>query len=432
MTRKIKSLLILGILPAMLITGCTENSKDSEQSFISVLTSDETFRMDSLEDAYSMILKNSTRDFTAGYPIDESFLSWVAATYGEPAITEIAGNGEFSSKDTWYRITGNSIHVLWADYAESHGLYLDQDIHRVETKNPHEFVMDFTGDVNLAENMATTNYMLEQRNGLADCFSGLLLDEMFGADILMVNNEYCYSTRGEPLKGKEYTFRANPNMASALFDIGVDFVNLANNHVWDYGPEAMDDTIDTLDKVMMPHVGAGHNLSEAKRPLYYVANGQKIAVVSATQVERSYNYTKEATDDMPGVLKTLDPAKFVGVIEEAEKNADMVIAIVHWGTEGDSSYGNDQLRLAQSFVDAGADAIIGGHTHCLQGVEYMGNVPIYYSLGNYWFCTSGSMPVGYDTGLAQLRIGDDGEILPYFIPCYFDNGVTYLATDNKY
>ena len=75
-------------------------------------------------------------------------------------------------------------------------------------------------------------------------------------------------------------------------------------------------------------------------------------------------------------------------------------------------------------MEAGADAIIGGHTHCLQTVEYMDNVPIFYSLGNYWFATTGDMPAAYDTGLAQIRITPEGDIESRFIPCQFKDGVT--------
>ena len=87
-----------------------------------------------------------------------------------------------------------------------------------------------------------------------------------------------------------------------------------------------------------PHIGAGANLEEAKKPYYFMVYGRKIAIVAATQIERTYNYTKEATDTTPGVLKTLEPDKFVEVIREAKKNSDYVIAFVHWGTEGDSNY----------------------------------------------------------------------------------------------
>jgi poly-gamma-glutamate synthesis protein (capsule biosynthesis protein) len=254
---------------------------------------------------------------------------------------------------------------------------------------------------------------------------------MRDADIFSVNNEFCYSTRGEALKGKDYTFRANPTDCALLKNIGVDFVNLANNHTYDYGEEALLDTLDTLSVYGIPYVGAGRNLDEATRPLYYVLNGRKIAFVSATQIERSANYTKEATESSAGVLKTLKPDRYVSVIQEASKNADIVIAIVHWGTEGNDRFGADQKELAKAFVDAGADCIIGCHSHCLQGVEFIDNVPVFYSLGNYWFAVDDKMPESFKTGIAKIEIGEDGSVIPYFLPCEFNMGVTKLITEQS-
>ncbi|MCR4675310.1 MAG: CapA family protein, partial [Lachnospiraceae bacterium] len=290
---------------------------------------------------------------------------------------------------------------------------------------------DFSGDVNLCEEAATTLYMDQQKNGILDCFSKELLDEMQSVDILVINNEFTYITRGEPLKGKAYTFRANPERVNSLLAIGTDLVTLANNHVWDYGLDGLIDTLDTLSFCNLDYVGAGNNLREACRPQYYIANGRKIAIVDATQIERSYTYTKQATDDTPGVLKTLDSALYCQVIEEAKENADLVIACVHWGTEGNMFYGHDQEKLAEDFVKAGADVIIGGHTHCLQAVEYIEDVPVYYSLGNYWFATTANMPEDYYTGLARLEITSELEITCKFVPARFSKGVTSMLAEDE-
>ena len=190
-----------------------------------------------------------------------------------------------------------------------------------------------------------------------------------------------------------------------LQQLGADIVSLANNHVYDYGEEALLDTMDTLEQAQIPYVGAGRNLEEAEKIVYFIANGRKIAIVAATQIERSYSYTKEATKDSPGVLKTLKPDKFTEVIREAKSNSDIVIVYPHWGTEGNHSYGADQKELAEAFVSAGADVIIGGHTHCLQGVAYIEDVPVLYSLGNFWFNNKTLV-----TGLAQGRIQKAGSI----------------------
>ena len=114
----------------------------------------------------------------------------------------------------------------------------------------------------------------------------------------MINNEFPYSSRGIPTEGKQFTFRARPESASILEEMGVDIVSLANNHAYDYGEDAFLDTLDTLAGIGMPYVGAGRNLEEASKPVYFIAGDIKIAIVSATQIERLDNPdTKGATDD---------------------------------------------------------------------------------------------------------------------------------------
>lgn len=380
------------------------------------------------EELYENILNGCTGEFIDNKPIDENFLIWFQSTYGENSLEQVAEavKGKKQDKNLWYSLTGNSIQVLWLQYCQDTGYQPEQseNVYYKDCGDENEVVLDFTGDINLAEGWSTTEFMDQQANGIYDCLSTDLILELQGADILMMNNEFTYSNRGYPIPGKAYTFRASPTRAEVLQQLDVDIVSLANNHVYDYGEDALLDTLDTLEKAEIPYVGAGRNLDEAKKIVYFLANGRKIAIVSATQIERSYNYTREATEDTPGVLKTLNPDKFVEVIREAENNSDYVIVFPHWGTEGTNVYGSDQKALAEAYVEAGADVIIGGHTHCLQGIAYVEDTPIIYSLGNFWF--NGNT---LETGVAQVRIQKDGAVKFRFLPCIQSGTRTRLLTD---
>ena len=79
------------------------------------------------------------------------------------------------------------------------------------------------------------------------------------SDLFYVNHEYTISDRGNPLAGKYYTFRAKPERMSILKEMGTDIVSLANNHVYDYGEEALLDTVDLLEKTGIPYVGGEKN-----------------------------------------------------------------------------------------------------------------------------------------------------------------------------
>jgi len=429
-----KSKIRISILFALCITafglcGC-EAGKAEASNMTKIQLEYELSKYDS---SYEKILAVCTKEFAGNHPIDENFMGWFISRYGDAALDTIVAKEEFVDPDIWYNITGKSIHVLWYEYSAETGLdtYNNLRTHVVNTKSVDNVVFDIAGDVSLAEGKATTNYMYDQKNGLIDCFDDNMLDAINDSDIFIVNNEFAYTTRGDAIVEKYYTFRGNPDLINELKHIGVDAVTIANNHVYDYREEGFLDTLRSLEDYKMPYVGAGRNLEDAKQPIYYIANGRKIAIVNATQIEKNQNFTKEATEDEAGVLKCLEPEEFIDEIEKAKKNSDYVLCISHWGTEYQAKYGKDQEKLAKQFAEAGADVIIGGHPHVLQGVDYIDDVPVYYSLGNFFFSLDEKMPESFETGLAKISINRDGDIKASFIPCRFDDGVISLVVDNK-
>ena len=164
-----------------------------------------------------------------------------------------------------------------------------------ECADSQKIVLDFTGDFTLAEDVGTTTYFHSVGDDITQCLDQALLQEMNAADIMVINNEFVYSNRGQALEGKAYTFRGKPEVCSQLHALGTDVAGIANNHVYDFGEIGLLDTLDTLQDNGIAYMGAGRDLEEASEPVYFIANGRKIAIVAATQIERSTNYTKEAT-----------------------------------------------------------------------------------------------------------------------------------------
>lgn len=242
----------------------------------------------------------------------------------------------------------------------------------------------FAGDMNLDEKWSTTLTLNQQSNGIYDCITPELIAHMQQADIFMPNNEFTYSTRGKALPNKAWTFRANPSRISIMKELGTDIVLLANNHCYDYGADALFDTLDTLESADIAYVGAGRTINEAIQPYYFQYNNLIIGYVAASQAEK-HKMTPQATDTTPGILRCYDPSLYLEVIRQTAKVADIVIANIHWGTEGSHKVEQYQRDLAYAMIDAGADAIIGSHPHVLQGIEYYQGKPIMYSLGNFWF-----------------------------------------------
>ena len=383
-----------------------------------------------LSKAFSIILEKSTREFHKGYPIDESFLHWIGKTFGDDAVMDIAYRmyEGYVDERLWYEYTENSMHVLWLKYCKDLGFatYQLENVHWHDCASEDVITIDLTGDINLADDWHTMLAASTKKNGIKDCISEEIVKELQSADISVINNEFVFSDGGDRQVNKAYTFRAKTENISMLEVFGADLANLANNHTYDFRESGLMDTIATLEGAGIVTMGAGENLAAAKTIQYYVANGKKIAFVSATEIERYSKYTKEATETEAGVLKTLDPTIYKKVIAEAKKNSDYVIASVHWGVEGTYTYNMSQYRLAAGFVAAGADAVIGGHPHRLQGIEYINGVPVCFSLGNFWFST-GTL---YTT-IAQIQIDDKGELALRMLPCKQQDLVTTMLTGEE-
>lgn len=267
---------------------------------------------------------------------------------------------------------------------ENHTEVYSETESEAEITGEYDFTLCFAGDISLDENAVTTANLDVNGGDISKCISPELLEIMREADMMCLNNEFTFSTNGAPLEGKMYTFRANPERVGILQDMGVDLVQLNNNHVYDYGRQAFLDTLDTLSNAGIDYFGAGHNLEEAMSPVYYTIDDKVVAFVGASRAEK-YKMTPQATEDDPGILRCYDPELFLQVIKEADANADFVIAVVHWGTEYSYDLEEVQLTTGKEYLDAGADVIIGGHSHCLQGMEFYEDKPIIYSIGNYWF-----------------------------------------------
>lgn len=299
----------------------------------------------------------------------------------------------------------------------------DGNIYAMPNRKDGVVSLGFVGDILFDDEYAVMANLLNRGVTIENGISEELLAQMHNVDILMANNEFPYTDRGTPTEGKTYTFRAQPKSVSYLEDMGVDVVSLANNHCYDFGEVGLLDTLTTLEEAGMPYVGAGRNLEEAIRPIYFISGDIKIAMVSATQIERLDNPdTRGATENSPGVFRCWNPEKLYEVVAKAKENSDFVIVYIHWGTENEAEPDWAQLDQAQGLAEAGADLIIGGHTHCLQGIRYYEDVPVLYSLGNFWFNSK-----TVDTCLFKVNITKDGIESMQFIPAIQQDSRTDLA-----
>ena len=137
------------------------------------------------------------------------------------------------------------------------------------------------------------------------------------------------------------------------------------------GPVAEPD--DRQRRPAIPIIGIGNTAAQAFAPYRVTVNGQRIAIITATQVIADNLVTTwTASATQPGVASAIDPTQLVREVQQVRRTADTVIVYVHWGTETQACPNPQQEPLAQQLVKAGADIVIGSDAHVLLGGGYLG------------------------------------------------------------
>lgn len=204
------------------------------------------------------------------------------------------------------------------------------------------------------------------------------------ADIAIGNLECTISTRGEP-ENKTYTFRAPLEAAHSLRSAGFDLLNLANNHILDYGQEAFFDTMQALSEQDIAYIGAGSAVS-ARAPHLVEINGLNLAFLGYFDIPiGAYDYTQwQAVGARPGIAWGFH--HYISEdVKRARLEADIVVVMMHFGNEYAEVVSQAQIDSAHAAIDAGAALVIGSHPHLLQSLEEYNEGLIAYSLGNFVF-----------------------------------------------
>lgn len=211
--------------------------------------------------------------------------------------------------------------------------------------------------------------------------------------------------------GKDYILHAiNPAIPGIMKEAGVGLVGLANNHMMDYTTSGLSDTLRLFRRAQLPIVGAGFQ-ADAERAFILNVHGIRVAFLAFTDVVPP-GY--EATPDRLGVASSKDEDVLVQSIKHAHQQAEFVVLMIHWGGQGGHLITSRQHQLARVAAEAGCDAVVGMHPHVLQGVEYVGEVPVFYSIGNFAFPSS--RPAARESLILRLNFGsrrlESVELLP--------------------
>ena len=228
-----------------------------------------------------------------------------------------------------------------------------------------------------------------------------------GSDMISLNLEGAVTDNGDHYEPKvAYDFAFDPSLVNKLHDYNFNFFNISNNHITDQGKRGLEETYKNLEKLGFNYSGCADRQSE---------NCSKIINIGGYKI---------GTAGFSMVYGTFDLNNANETIKNLQQNSDIVIINVHWGTEYTHINGDLQRQVAYSFIDNGADFIIGHHPHVVQGMEIYKDKPIFYSLGNFIF----DQYFSYDTqeGLSvgiSIDINNKENYKIYLFP--------FISIDNK-
>ena len=236
----------------------------------------------------------------------------------------------------------------------------------------------FTGDILLDRGVRKCI----EKNG-ADAVFSASIDSLFRTCKLVVGNLECPATKIQQRVYKRFMFRAEPEWLQTLKKHGITHLNLANNHSIDQGREGLLDTKRNIEQAGMVAVGAGRNMQEAAAPVLLAEQPRRVYLLVSQRLPlENFAYLP----DRPCVSQESMDSLCARIRWLKEQEPDCyVIVNVHWGWEHHMEPTLKQRQEAHRMVCAGADLIIGHHTHTLQTVETWQGTPIYYSLGNFIF-----------------------------------------------
>lgn len=237
------------------------------------------------------------------------------------------------------------------------------------------------------------------------------------ADVTIGNLESPLSSGGVKNTEKDVTFRGDPRGVEGLAAAGFDLLSLGNNHVLDYGPDALADTLASLDARSIGHAGAGADKSAAWKPAVVERDGTTVALLSFSHV---LPVGFIATDTRAGLAQGRNNMDAVtAAVRSAKKQYDYVIVSFHWGVEYADDANGDQVRDAHMTIDAGADMVLSHHPHVIQAVEFYKNRLIAYSTGDFVF-DHYSRKTG-EAFILDASLGPDGVTGVKVTPVYLDS-----------
>lgn len=237
----------------------------------------------------------------------------------------------------------------------------------------------------------------------ADALFHSSIDSIFGECNYVVANLECPATTiNEPIN-KRFIFRADPDLLAVLKQHGISHLNMANNHSMDQGRAGLVDTEKNILKSGIVPLGFGNNVTQACKAKLIATTPRKIYILSSLQVpSENWIYLENKPCVCEQSFNSI--AKQVSLLKKSEPNSFVIIQL-HWGIEHTSIPLTSQKQNAYMLIDAGADCIIGHHSHSIQVFEYYSGKPVFYGIGNFIF--DQTKPINSEGLMVKLTITEN-------------------------
>lgn len=267
----------------------------------------------------------------------------------------------------------------------------------------------------------------------------LVRNDLQQADLLVGNQEGPLAQSGEQAAFTPWAnmLSSPAEMADGLESAGFDVLSLANNQSMNYGPSALRTTIEALTQRDIAVVGAGRDKSAAEEAVSRRVDGIDVGVVAFESTKWDWKGT-QALDSEPGLnqlsispylpdpmIASNDMEKMKAIVGATSQANDVLITMFHFGLAGEYQISKPQRALAHGAVEAGADAVIGAHSHTVQEVEVYQSTPIFYSLGNFVFDQPETWSLRFmesDTLMVTVRATRSGVSEAIIRPATSDSG----------
>lgn len=242
----------------------------------------------------------------------------------------------------------------------------------------NKILTGFSGDVMIGRSV---NAIISEKGYLYPW--GNVLPLLKSTDINIINLETTLTESNQKVD-KVFNFKATPGKIKTLQEANITIVNLANNHILDFSEEGLIETLQTLDKTRIKHIGAGMNEKEATKPEIIVVKNISLGLIGFTDNESTWKATptKSGTNYI-NIEREKDREYALSLIKKLRKEVDILIVSIHWGYNMVEEPSKTFINFAHAMVEHGADIIHGHSAHIFQGIEIYKNKLIMYDTGDF-------------------------------------------------